>query len=621
MDSAIGRQIEKFKTGDFSGYQEFYDETVRTAYTMLHTIIPDEQMALAQIPAVYDRMYKTVNELERTELFYEWMGRQVNEVSLQCVDTGISGDYIFSEDISGGGNADGGSPNDKSTCDENINNKSAYAEGSGADVFFDYAAEDEALTITEEQAGDGTFAGRLQKIVDGLKPVEKIVFQKYYYFGERAGDIAEKTGLTDTAVKNILKNTRTAIVSAIEDTAPEDTGEQKKYSLKNVPWLWLMFQNNVAGTVGLPYVGLAEFMLGIGGSTGVVSGAAGNVSGSFAGTAGQTPGSMPYGAMGQVPGGASGNATGQVPGGMAKNAHGLGRMMGTLGGKITVGVVSAAVVVTIGVGVHHALTDKADSDKNSAGGNGEGYVGTVLPEADTVDTSDQWIQDQPEDTSEDGAKTRFEGMLDQARETVERYQQTGETDNYYMVYKDPKKNCLYAIYDVDGDGEDELLLGCWNDESRQVELRNIIYDDTTTVHEHETYYCGDTKLAIIVKQEDDYELVTYKHDGEYDDDSYLKILQDGSWRYYNVGYVEGVDITVGNETGGAFGEENYKNCDHDFLIDHINDDYFSGYYTEISEAEWNEKQQSYTKLEWKPLFSDETILTDDPSIPDSDGKF
>ena len=92
MDSAISRQIEKFKMGDFSGYQEFYDETVRTAYTMLRTIIPDEQMALAQIPAVYDSMYKNVNELERTELFYEWMGKQVNDVSLQCVDTGISGD-------------------------------------------------------------------------------------------------------------------------------------------------------------------------------------------------------------------------------------------------------------------------------------------------------------------------------------------------------------------------------------------------------------------------------------------------------------------------------------------------------------------------------------------------
>lgn len=559
---------------------------------MLRTIIPDEQMALAQIPAVYDSMYKNVNELERTELFYEWMGKQVNDVSLQCVDTDISGDC----------NVDDGSTNDKSTCDE----------GSGEEAFFDYAAEDEALTITEEQAGDGTFAGRLQQIVDGLTPMEKIVFQKYYYFGERTGDIAAKTGLTDAVVKNILKNTRTAIVSAIEDTATEETGEQKKYSLKNVPWLWIMFRNNVAGTVGLPYVGLSEFMMGIGGSSGVTSGAAG-----------QTPGSAPGGAAGQTPGSAPGGAAGQVSSGMAKSAHGLGRMMGTLGGKITVGVISAAVLVTIGVGVHHVLTDKNDSDKNSAGKNGEDYVGTVLPEGDTGDTSDQWAQEQPEDIEEDGAKTRFEGMLDQARDTVERYQQTGETDDYYMVYKDPKKDCLYAVYDVDGDGEDELLLGCWDEEARQVELRNIIYEDTTTVHEDMTYYCGDTKLAVFVRREDDYELVTYKHDKEYDDDSYLKILQDGTWRYYNVGYVEAADITTGNETGGSFGEVNYKNCDHDFLIDHINDDYFSGYYTEISEAQWNEKQQeySYTRLEWKPLFSDETILTDDPDIPDSDGRF
>ena len=617
MDLTISRQIEKFKMGDFSGYQEFYDETVRTAYTMLRTIIPDEQMALAQIPAVYDSMYKNVNELERTELFYEWMGKQVNDVSLQCVDTGISGDC----------NVDDGSTNDKSTCDE-----SECDEGSGEEAFFDYAAEDEALTITEEQAGDGTFAGRLQQIVDGLTPMEKVVFQKYYYFGERTGDIAAKTGLTNAVVKNILKNTRTAIVSAIEDTDTEETGEQKKYSLKNVPWLWIMFRNNVAGTVGLPYVGLSEFMMGIGGSSGAAGqtpgsapgGATGQTPGSApGGAAGQIPGSVPVGAAGQTPGSVPGGVAGQVSPGMAKNARGLGRMMGTLGGKITVGVISAAVLVTIGVGVHHVLTDKNDSDKNSAGKNGEDYVGTVLPEGDTGDTSDRWAQEQPEDIEEDGAKTRFEGMLDQARDTVERYQQTGETDDYYMVYKDPKKDCLYAVYDVDGDGEDELLLGCWDEEARQVELRNIIYEDTTTVHEDMTYYCGDTKLAVFVRREDDYELVTYKHDSEYDDDSYLKILQDGSWRYYNVGYVEAADITTGNETGGSFGEVNYKNCDHDFLIDHINDDYFSGYYTEISEAQWNEKQQeySYTGLEWKPLFSDETILTDDPSIPDSDGRF
>ena len=554
MDSAISRQIEKFKMGDFSGYQEFYDETVRTAYTMLRTIIPDEQMALAQIPAVYDSMYKNVNELERTELFYEWMGKQVNDVSLQCVDTDISGD----------GNVDDGSTNDKSTCDE----------GSGEEAFFDYAAEDEALTITEEQAGDVTFAGRLQQIVDGLTPMEKIVFQKYYYFGERTGDIAAKTGLTNAVIKNILKNTRTAIVSAIEDTATEETGEQKKYSLKNVPWLWIMFRNNVAGTVGLPYVGLSEFMMGIGGSSGVTSGAAGQTPGSApGGAAGQTPGSVPGGAAGQTPGSASGGAAGQVSSGMAKSAHGLGRMMGTIGGKITVGVISAAVLVSIGVGVHHVLTDKNDSDKNSAGKNGEDYVGTILPEADTGDTSDRWVQDQPEDIEEDGEKTRFEGMLDQARDTVERYQQTGETDDYYMVYKDPKKDCLYAVYDVDGDGEDELLLGCWDEESRQVELRNIIYEDTTTVHEDMTYYCGDTKLAVFVRREDDYELVTYKHDSEYDDDSYLKILQDGSWRYYNVGYVEATDITTGNETGDLeFGQQIRNMQILLFLTGHVIDD-------------------------------------------------
>ena len=46
-------------------------------------------------------------------------------------------------------------------------------------------------------------------------------------------------------------------------------------------------------------------------------------------------------------------------------------------------------------------------------------------------------------------------------------------------------------------------------------------------------------------------------------------------------------------------------------------------YTEIDESTWAGKEEAhpYKKLSWKPMFEDETILNDDPSIPDADGKF
>ena len=45
MEPIITEQIEKFQSGDFSGYESFYYATSQTVYTMLHTIIPDENTA------------------------------------------------------------------------------------------------------------------------------------------------------------------------------------------------------------------------------------------------------------------------------------------------------------------------------------------------------------------------------------------------------------------------------------------------------------------------------------------------------------------------------------------------------------------------------------------------
>ena len=39
MEQIVTEQIEKFQSGDFSGYESFYYATSQTVYTMLHTII------------------------------------------------------------------------------------------------------------------------------------------------------------------------------------------------------------------------------------------------------------------------------------------------------------------------------------------------------------------------------------------------------------------------------------------------------------------------------------------------------------------------------------------------------------------------------------------------------
>ena len=98
---------------------------------------------------------------------------------------------------------------------------------------------------------------------------------------------------------------------------------------------------------------------------------------------------------------------------------------------------------------------------------------------------------------------------------------------------------------------------------------------------------------------------------------YLKIDTGGGEKYYKV------IATTWYVHGGSDGTVNYDNYDYDFLLRQMRDENYSGYYQEVSASEFETYKASFTykKLEWHPLFEDETILNEDPSIPDADGKF
>ena len=94
MEPIITEQIEKFQSGDFSGYESFYYATSQTVYTMLHTIIPDENTAAELMPKVYEKIYANVQTLPQTEAFYAWSAKLANEEALEylkgnAVSTGI----------------------------------------------------------------------------------------------------------------------------------------------------------------------------------------------------------------------------------------------------------------------------------------------------------------------------------------------------------------------------------------------------------------------------------------------------------------------------------------------------------------------------------------------------
>lgn len=82
MNPIITEQLNKFKNGDFGGYESFYNETVSTVYTMLHTVVHDSNVATSLVPQVYDKIYQNVTSLEQTNGFYQWAAELANEEAL-----------------------------------------------------------------------------------------------------------------------------------------------------------------------------------------------------------------------------------------------------------------------------------------------------------------------------------------------------------------------------------------------------------------------------------------------------------------------------------------------------------------------------------------------------------
>ena len=596
MEPIITEQIEKFQSGDFSGYESFYYATSQTVYTMLHTIIPDENTAAELMPKVYEKIYANVQTLPQTEAFYAWSAKLANEEALEY----LKGNTTQAEmDV--------------------VNAQTMESADSGSDMpFYDYAAEDEALTITEELSENRVFTEKVEAVIEALSPMEKIVFQSYYYFGDSVPSIVEKTGCTTRAVKHTIGQTRTALLSAITayGQAPAYAVQQEKshkFSLKDTPWLYILFQNYIGKVTGIAHVGITGSAAGAIAMVGQAGGVAGTsvVIGQAGGIAGTTAGQAGSAASAAVTGQAGG-ATGAAAKVFAK---GSAKFLGTVGGKVAVGVVGVAAVVGIGLGIHHASSEPerhivAIEEEDGSGAlmweNGPAPV----QEATTEEVS--WV----------------DLKLEETRQNVDSYRTTGSgtrgDDAEVGESLDPyeRKNCFYAVADINGDGMEDIYFGYWNSETRQVEIRHTYerddIDGIVTYYQKDLYLSDQAKEFLYDKVDSRFELISDYMDNESSGGvGYLKIDTGGGEKYYKV------IATTWYVYGGSDGTVNYDNYDYDFLLRQMRDENYSGYYQEVSASEFETYKASFTykKLEWHPLFENETILNEDPSIPDADGKF
>lgn len=579
MEPIITEQIEKFQSGDFSGYESFYYATSQTVYTMLHTIIPDENTAAELMPKVYEKIYANVQTLPQTEAFYAWSAKLANEEALE---------YLKGNAVSIGNS-------DMQPDTDSVNAQTMESADSSSDMpFYDYAAEDEALAITEDLSEDRVFTEHVQAVIEALSPMEKVVFQSYYYFGESVPAIVEKTGCTTRAVKHTLGQTRSAMLSAITayGQTPAYAVQQEKshkFGLKDTPWMYILFQNYIGKVTGIAHVGI----------TGSAAGAIAMV-----GQAGS--------AAGAAVTGQAGGATGAAA---KASAHGIAKFLGTVGGKVAVGVVGVAAVVGIGLGIHHA---SSEPEKHIVAIEEEDGNGALMWEDGPAPVQ--------EATTEEISWVDLK--LEETRQNVDSYRTTGsgtrgddaEVGESLAPYE--RKNCFYAVADINGDGMEDIYFGYWNSETRQIEIRQTYerddIDGIVTYYQKDLYLSDQAKEFLYDKVDSRFELISDYMDNESSGGvGYLKIDTGGGEKYYKV------IATTWYVHGGSDGAVNYDNYDYDFLLRQMRDENYSGYYQEVFASEFETYKASFTykKLEWHPLFEDETILNEDPSIPDADGKF
>lgn len=603
MEPIITEQIEKFQSGDFSGYESFYYATSQTVYTMLHTIIPDENTAAELMPKVYEKIYANVQTLPQTEAFYAWSAKLANEEALE---------YLKGNAVSIGNS-------DMQPDTDSVNAQTMESADSSSDMpFYDYAAEDEALAITEDLSEDRVFTEHVQAVIEALSPMEKVVFQSYYYFGESVPAIVEKTGCTTRAVKHTIGQTRTALLSAITayGQAPAYAVQQEKshkFGLKDTPWMYILFQNYIGKVTGIAHVGITGSAAGAIAMVGQAGGVAGTsaVIGQAGGIAGTTAGQAGSAASAAVTGQAGG-ATGAAAKAFAK---GSAKFLGTVGGKVAVGVVGVAAVVGIGLGIHHA---SAKPEKHIVAIEEENGSGALMWEDEPAPVQ--------EATTEEVSWVDLK--LEETRQNVDSYRTTGsgtrgddaEVGESLAPYE--RKNCFYAVADINGDGMEDIYFGYWNSETRQVEIRHTYerddIDGIVTYYQRDLYLSDQAKDFLYDKVDSQFELISDYMDNESSGGvGYLKIDTGGGEKYYKV------IATTWYVYGGSDGTVNYDNYDYDFLLRQMRDENYSGYYQEVSASEFETYKASFTykKLEWHPLFENETILNEDPSIPDADGKF
>ena len=394
QDEQLYQAVYSLMCGNTNSYYDMYNLSIKYIYKIIYDIVQDYHTTEDLVQETYLTIYNNLVTLQDINKFYTWAGRIATNLTLRYIQSNRRELLLLDSE-------------------------------EGAEGFvFDVASQDMEAFIPESILMDMEKQRIIGDIIDELSVEQKLVVQYFYYEEMSVSEIATIMGCPVGTVKSRLNYARKAIKEAVVNL---DINENTRlYSLATVPLFLLVFRETVE-----------RFFLAEGVTSTV---AAGTSSSAGAGTVGGNT----------VATGTSSSAGAGTVGGNAvagKTVTGtMGKVFGTMAGKIATGVMAGAVILGGGIAIHNAVTEDVDDL-------GEDYSITTEVAENVIDEVDM-VANSIDLEYGDAVTLKYHQIITELCEygmwPDGTYIET-EADLDLSEHE-------YGILDIDGDGRKELVI-------------------------------------------------------------------------------------------------------------------------------------------------------------------
>ena len=348
MEMNYTTAVEMVKVGDNRGFEYLYYSTYNQNKWELTKILGNEYDAEDVLQNAYMKMLEKLNTLNEPEKFPAWFGKLASNMAIDLWRTQH--------------------PKKKNAADENDTYRRTVSFSEMESIndegeAVEYEWEDERIEWKPEEVYTQQETQELvHAMMSNLSDEQRMCLIMFHIQGLSIKEIADSMEVSENTVKSRLNYARKSI---------KEQGEELKkkgyqlYSVAPLPMLLYMLRMEAgaaaaadtywAGTLVQSWFGAAG--QGIAQTVGQVAGQG------VAQTAGQVAGQAAGQGVAQAAGQSVGSSVAQTVGGMAANKAGT-TFLGSLAGKIAIGIGAAVLVAGGAMAVAHLTKDK-DKDKDT----------------------------------------------------------------------------------------------------------------------------------------------------------------------------------------------------------------------------------------------------------------